>query len=648
MNARFVRKVLLTTQIIPIWLVALTGLLGACSGAGGGNTCLTSKDCLAAEVCVANICQGSGDPTGQSCTNNTDCGEQEFCDQATNTCQEIELANCRLDTDCPPHQRCQISLGLCVDGTRTCVDDSNCSGRYCDQNANICVECIENAHCPTGQECVASQCQDAGFPRCSLDSDCLPPQTVCESASCVAGCSSPGGLTCGAGTECNATTGRCDPVGNSCTNDSQCGAPVSVCEGNMCVAGCGQVGGLVCGANEVCDSNTGRCVNVPAPCIQDSECNPPQTVCEAGQCVGGCNQVGGVACTGSDVCNPSTGRCEMGNPPVTTCTQDSQCNPPQTICDQVTNMCAPSCLATGCPNGQMCNSSTGRCENQMNPPTGGAQLNANCTVNTDCASSSCFDFGPNLGKKCVQACGSSAECPANYTCYNYVGAKMCVASSLYTQATNINVSFAGNPGSPCLEFGQCKSGFCPQTSNMCVETCSEDNDCGGGYCRWNEAAPSTYIASCDGPQGSYPEGTTCSLDSQCASGACIGSVNTGVFKCAKLCRSSNSCTTNQVCRMIDYTLCAEELLGTCLRYQPNLVQTCVDGAHGNSPSGSSCTADNQCRSGFCDPTFNACSDLCNGDSDCGNGFRCKVLSAAVLIDGVTQSYLSACVPTSYN
>gem|GEM_PF-6927372 len=44
----------------------------------------------------------------------------------------------------------------------------------------------------------------------------------------------------------------------------------------------------------------------------------------------------------------------------------------------------------------------------------------------------------------------------------------------------------------------------------------------------------------------------------------------------------------------------------------------------------------------------ACSDLCNGDVNCGNGFGCKVLSAAILIDGVTQSYLSPRVATTYN
>ena len=170
MNARDVRKAFSIKYAIQIWLVAMGLGIGACSGTGGGNTCLTSKDCLAAEVCVANICQASGLPSDLDCTNNTDCRDQEYCDQATNTCQEIELANCRLDTDCPPHQRCQISIGLCVDGARTCVDDSNCSGKYCDQTVNVCVECVENIHCPTGQECVASQCQDPSFPRCSPSS----------------------------------------------------------------------------------------------------------------------------------------------------------------------------------------------------------------------------------------------------------------------------------------------------------------------------------------------------------------------------------------------------------------------------------------------------------------------------------------------
>ena len=634
------------TQLVLCLSLILSVFIG-CSGSNG-NTCLTSKDCLSGETCVANLCQGSNVEAKMKCVQNSDCASGEFCDQSSGECTVLEVTGCDENTDCPPHQRCQISLSICVDGTRSCLDDSECSGYFCNSVTNTCVQCIDNAHCPAGQECRASQCIDANIPRCSMDNECLPPQTICENATCSPGCAIPGGLTCQLGTTCNENTGRCDPAGNGCNDDSQCGAPQSVCINGACTPGCGEVSGLMCNSNEVCDTTTGRCVTIPAPCANDAECSPPMTVCESGQCVGGCDQIGGIACTGGYTCNSSTGRCDppTGGP---MCTSDAQCNAPQTICDLNTGTCTPGCLAVACPQGQMCNQTTGHCENQnMMPPTGGAQLDASCTVNTDCASSSCFDFGASLGKRCVQGCSASADCPQNFTCYNYVGAKMCVSSSLYTQATNVSVSFAGTPGSTCIEFGQCKSGFCPQNINMCVETCSENGDCGGGYCRWNQADTYTFIASCDGPQGSFPEGSSCTLDSQCASGACVGSASTGVFKCARLCGSSSSCANSEVCRMVDYTLCSDELLGICLQYQPNLVQTCVSGNHGNGAVGSSCSSDGQCRSGYCDTTVNACTDLCSGDSDCANGFRCKVLSGGTLIDGVTPSYINVCMPQTYN
>jgi hypothetical protein len=626
-----------------LWLTAFS----ACSSTDG-LTCLTSKDCLGGETCVANICQSTATEPKMKCSQNSDCASGEYCDQTSGQCTVLEVTSCDEDIDCPPHQRCQLSLSVCVDGSRSCVDDSTCSGYFCDTAANTCVPCLNNAHCPSGQECVASQCIDASIPRCSVDAECLPPQTICENSICSAGCSFPGGLSCQVGTTCNESTGRCDPNANTCTDDAQCGAPQSICINGACTPGCDSFGGLMCTSNEVCDTNTGRCIVIPPPCGSDAECAPPLTVCESGQCVGGCNQTGGIACTGGFMCNAATGRCDppTGGP---MCTSDAQCNAPTTICDLNSGNCTPGCLSIACAQGQMCNQTTGHCEAQTtNPPTGGAQLDASCTVNTDCASSSCFDFGASLGKRCVQGCGASADCPLNYTCYNYTGAKMCISSALYTQATTVNVSFAGAPGSACLDFGQCKSGFCPQNINMCVETCSENSDCGGGYCRWNQAETYTFIASCDGPQGSYPEGTACTLDSQCASGACVGSAATGVFQCARLCGSSSTCTSGEICRMVDYTLCSDEFLGICYQYQPNLVQTCVTGQHGTDPVGSSCTSGTSCRSGYCDTSIGTCTDLCSGDADCASNYRCKVLSGGTLVDGVTPAYINVCMPPSYN
>lgn len=632
------------TKLIPIFMVLFSGILGACSNSEG-VTCLTSKDCFENQICVANACQPADLNKEQKCQQNTDCGDGEFCDQTEGLCRVLEITNCQSHTDCPPHQRCQMSLSICVDGSRNCVDDAICSGYVCNAG-NICVQCLDNSHCPSGQACIAEQCRDASTPRCSEDSQCLPPQSICENTICSPGCATPGGITCGAGTTCNESTGRCDPSTSGCIDDNQCGAPAAICENGSCTPGCSSAG--CSDPNAICDGNTGRCIAVPPPCTQDSECSPPMTVCESGQCVGGCGQLGGVACSGGATCNSSTGRCDppTGNP---ACTSDSQCVPPSTICDVNLGMCTAGCLSTSCQQGYTCNQNTGHCESggQTNPGNGAA-FDASCVVNTDCASKSCFDFGSSLGKRCIQACGTSSECPSNATCYSYDGAKMCISSSLYTQATGTNVSFAGGAGSVCVNFGQCQSGYCSQSQYQCIETCSASADCGGGFCRWNEAAASTYIASCDGPQGSQPDGVSCSSDAECQSGACVGSATGGGFKCGRLCRSSSACNNGQICRLADYSVCAQSIGALCLQYQINIVPVCVDGPHGNLTSGSPCTSDNQCRSAYCDATLGQCTGLCSGNSDCSVGEVCKVLTAGTLIDGTTPARANVCRPSAHN
>jgi hypothetical protein len=648
----------------------------ACSGSGpvSGGNCVTNRDCPTDEVCYAGQCRKT---SKSSCDGDAACPAGQFCDLSSGVCRERQTTLCQNDEACPPSQRCNTTTSVCIDGARGCTSESQCAmiGKHCDLATQQCKDCVDSSHCQNGWMCAAGTCVDpnntttctgdftCGPPNticeagmcvpgcaapanplacgmgtscnatsgrctpdqatCSQDAECGPPTGICESSRCIAGCTQPGGLTCTGGNVCEASTGRCAPP-SGCSGDVQCGAPARVCENSACVPGCSQPGGLACGAGTVCDNASGRCVPLQGPCMSDTQCSPPDRVCELGQCVPGCAQPGGLQCSGNTVCNGGTGRCDPGQG---MCTSDAQCGAPSNVCDLNTGRCVPGCLSAGCPAQENCNSSSGRCE----PVQNGAALGAPCNVNTDCGSSVCFDI-ESVGKRCVQSCGSSAHCPASFTCFDYTGAKMCLSNQLFGGA-----SFSQQPGGTCGTATDCKSGYCP--SNRCVETCNEDNQCSGGTCGWKSPASNIYVAGCDGPTGTQNTGASCQTDGQCRSGVCFQN------NCKLLCGSTADCGNGSTCAPINYSICTFSVFGVCLSWAPNFVRACAEGPHGTGAVGDACSTYTTCRSGLCHTGIGQCTDTCSVDADCPNSHRCKVTELGQLSDD-TIVYVNVCLPAA--
>lgn len=294
---------------------------------------------------MALACSDAGAPQGeQTCTTNIECRGGEIC--LAGSCQPISAGQCASDADCTPGEYCQADTNECVPNFNSgCSSDADCpQNEHCDLGRRACVECFEDSHCGPGQVCRSAMCladgADAGI---ALDAEPFPDaQAQLDAALPADG----GGSNPDAG------------ANMSCMMDSECGPPQRICEANQCVLGCAEPAGLMCGVDEVCDTTTGRCVQVTGPCTMDSQCNPPLEVCESGQCVPGCDQPGGIQCSGSTVCDNATGRCVMSS---SLCTMDSQCNPPSTICNLNNGQCEPGCLSTGCTAPETCNTTTGHC-----------------------------------------------------------------------------------------------------------------------------------------------------------------------------------------------------------------------------------------------------------------------------------------------
>lgn len=356
-------------------------LLAACSSdtprAGAGGACSSNRDCSTGHSCISGSCRAS---TGsKECVNDEACAIGETCDPATFQCVPaapidpkpdagevtpdsgtVPPATCTDDQVCPAHQYCDLTTSLCVNGRRSCTDDTPCSpiNQHCDVTKGHCVDCIEETHCIEPMKCTDGECLDPSInTSCNDDTTCAPPMTVCIGSMCVRGCATANGLMCTGGNLCNENTGRCEnPAG--CTIDTDCGAPAGVCENGTCLPGCGQIGGISCGTGTVCDTGTGRCVQVLGPCSSDAMCTPPSTVCETGQCIPGCAEPGGVQCVGATRCNPSSGRCEAGGD---FCASDLDCMTPAEICNLNTGDCLPGCAMTGCTAPDTCNTTTGHC-----------------------------------------------------------------------------------------------------------------------------------------------------------------------------------------------------------------------------------------------------------------------------------------------
>lgn len=315
------------------------------------------------------------------------------------------------------------------------------------------------------------------------------------------------------------------------------------------------------------------------------------------------------------------------------CTSDVQCAPPGTVCNLTTSMCNPGCGAAGCGAGETCNSTTGHCDATLVR----LPLDAVCAANGDCVSSVCFDLGGMTGKRCVQSCGSSGDCPAQFTCYDFAGGNMCLSHTLFSGAT-----FTGGAGASCASSGQCHSNYCRRSDQICQQTCTTTADCSSGLCQWNEIVQHEFLATCvtTGTSTRTPDGASCAQDDECQSGACLSN------KCQPLCASTSDCADGSTCVLADYSACTLELIGSCLAYRPNFVSVCAVQMHGADPIGAPCSGFESCRSGLCHTGLGQCTDLCASDGSCPASHRCKVLEYGQLSDG-TKVYINVCLPESF-
>lgn len=256
--------------------------------------------CADGETCNANTgeCLGPQSFCG-ACSDDDGCGEGLTCARVGRTthCLSSCAGGCAAGQICdeglckPMSGQCDACQGTCAGNTPYCdPDTAQCkacgpgvpcgAGQVCNVNTFTCeasaVQCATDIDCLTmpglSGVCLVGQCVD-----CLVDSDCRPrhacsAQHTCEPSPC-------GGVTCQAGSSCDATTGRCTP---GCSTANDCADPTA----------------------QACDSTTGQCYYTDGTC----DLGGGSSVCGPGsQCVS--NFIVELSNPGRGVCN-----CESSTP----------------------------------------------------------------------------------------------------------------------------------------------------------------------------------------------------------------------------------------------------------------------------------------------------------------------------------------------
>src|SRR5678816_3305416 len=115
---------------------------------------------------------------GQSCVDSSSCAPPSpYCHATSHVCVQ-----CLSDRNCPTGEVCELTRGACVG----CLSDADCTGStpYCSKASGACVECLASANCGNfGLVCQDDRCGWCGDgicgPREVLYDLSWPPQPTC-------------------------------------------------------------------------------------------------------------------------------------------------------------------------------------------------------------------------------------------------------------------------------------------------------------------------------------------------------------------------------------------------------------------------------------------------------------------------------------
>lgn len=155
----------------------------------------------------------------------------------------------------------------------------------------------------------------------------------------------------------------------------------------------------------------------------------------------------------------------------------------------------------------------------------------------------------------------------------------------------------------------------------CSDPCAGDSDCGAGrIC--SKVPGSVQVGFCQDAPAGLPNGSGCTLDTQCRSGLCTAGL------CTPLCLDESHCAfPGFTCHPVG------DLAAGLLQ------SACSPDPQGARALGQTCTLNGQsydgglCASGHCDlmaltPATMTCNTVCKSESDCAPALECNIVIAA--------------------
>jgi hypothetical protein len=517
--------------------------------------------------CTQNVCAG-GVPSYPAEPSGATCGAGLVCNGAGVCIGCVVAADCAGTDDFCKQRTC--SAGQCgVDLTPAGTDlpaanqtSADCKVVECDAQGNI-VTVASNADVPVdGNACTKDLCT-AGVPSNPLEN---------------------------MGTVCDANGGECNSMGLCKQGDGTGCMLASQCASNNCVDGycCETTCTQLCKACNV-PGALGDCAVVPAG-VQD----PP-------------NCDGALACDGSSGGN-SCNKAANGTP----CPYPNGASCASGICSVDNVCCTAAC--------------TGQCQSCVLPGSVGTCTNvpAGQDEGTCIGTSSCDGMG-GCKKDDGQPCGVGSECSSGIctdgVCCDSVCSETCAACNVAGSAGTCSyVLFGGDDvpacmgASSCDGFGTCKkdnglscavnaeclNGFCVDgycCDGTCTGTCKACNVAGSlGTCSnvssgLDDVPTCSGTSSCDGSGLCKKEtGQTCSVNGDCLTGFCADGYCCNAA-CSGTCKACNIAGSLGTCSNV---AAGTDDPGTC-----SGTSSCDANGVCKKDNGVTCSAANECLSGFC-------------------------------------------------
>jgi hypothetical protein len=569
----------------------------ACNVMCGGDADCASNAFCQGGACVQKSVAGAACGAGNECASGF-CADGVCCNTACNgTCQACNLAG---------------NVGKCSFlAAGTDPGDADCPGATSVCNGAGACKTTQGGACAMSGDCLSGNCADGVCcnTACSgLCQACSNAKTGGASGTCA---SIPAGADpdneCSGATTCNGA-GLCTTL----TQGTACGAAVE-CASGFCVDGvcCNTAcAGLcqACSAAKKGAGANGTCGSIAANTDPDNEC---ATECNG---AGACEAVNGTACTLAT-------QCQSGF-----CTDGFCCN---SACNGVCQACSAA------KNGGM-NGACGNVPNAADPDSECAGVTtcdgagactklaqgAACTLAAECASGFCVD-GFCCGAACTftcTACSLAKTGQPNGTCANITAN----TDPDNECPGNVNCNGIGQcglfaNGAACTLAAECSSGFCVDgvccntaCSGLC-QACSNAKTGGASGTCGNVTAntdPDNECATeCNGAGAcEAPNGTACTLASQCQSGFCVDGFCCGTV-CSGLCQACSAAKNGGVNGTCGNVTNATDPDNECAG-----VTTCNGaGACTKLAQGAACTLNTECGSGFCVDGVccgTACTGLC--------------------------------------